>query len=164
MNWRSKPCWEYPGSRSKRGDGYGYISRLIVRAFHMPEDCGLAHRFAWTLTYGPIPKGKQVLHHCDNMPCIEPLHLFLGTRSDNMRDMVVKGRWRSGERAQRSAKAKAAWRRLEVRAKYDAINNHPDERARRSTRSKALWSRPEYRARHKAGMAAARKSKSPAPQ
>jgi hypothetical protein len=51
-----------------------------------------AHRVAWTLTYGPIPKNLCVLHHCDNKPCCNPAHLFLGTKVDNARDMIVKGR------------------------------------------------------------------------
>lgn len=50
------------------------------------------HRISWQIEHGPIPKGIDVLHHCDNRACTRPDHLFLGTDSENMRDMVSKGR------------------------------------------------------------------------
>jgi hypothetical protein len=55
----------------------------------------LAHRFAWTQENGPIPDGLHVLHKCDNRKCIKVEHLFLGTRFDNMKDMIAKGRHRT---------------------------------------------------------------------
>jgi hypothetical protein len=51
-----------------------------------------AHRVAWILLYGPIPKGLHVCHHCDTPSCCEPTHLFLGTHTENMKDAVLKGR------------------------------------------------------------------------
>lgn len=51
-----------------------------------------AHRAAWIEAYGDIPEGMHVCHRCDVRACVRLDHLFLGTRSDNMRDMFAKGR------------------------------------------------------------------------
>ncbi len=75
-------CWLWRGATSRRGYGnFGVNGRSTVTS-----------RYAWELTRGPIPKGLCVLHHCDNPPCCNPAHLFLGTRGDNARDMLSKGR------------------------------------------------------------------------
>jgi hypothetical protein len=71
--------------------GYGTI-RLSRR------DVG-AHRVAWTLTNGPIPAGLVVCHRCDNPPCCNPEHMFIGTQRDNLADMFAKGRWRGFTKA-----------------------------------------------------------------
>ncbi len=73
----------------------GYISRLGYGMFMGKH----AHRIAWELTKGPISPNLDVCHHCDNPPCVNPSHLFLGTASDNLKDSVRKGRLNhSGER------------------------------------------------------------------
>jgi hypothetical protein len=79
---RSSGCWRWTGARSK--DGYGQIG--------IGNKILYTHRVAWELTHGSIPQGMWVLHHCDNKKCINPDHLFLGTRLDNIRDMLAKGR------------------------------------------------------------------------
>jgi DNA-binding CsgD family transcriptional regulator len=75
-------CWEWRGHRDR--GGYG--------SFSIDGKERIAHRVAWRETRGYIPDGLHVCHHCDNRGCVRPSHLFLGTRSDNMRDMVQKGR------------------------------------------------------------------------
>lgn len=86
-------CWEWRGS--KDSDGYGHLENWDLRR---PEK---AHRVSWRIHFGEIPEGIKVLHKCDNPPCVNPDHLFLGTTKDNSRDMVSKKRWRGFGKEQR---------------------------------------------------------------
>ena len=80
-------CWIWKAGRMHRPDGttaYGRVKHgYLWRA---------AHRMVWELANGRIPAGMCVLHRCDNPPCVNPDHLFLGTMQDNSDDMVQKGR------------------------------------------------------------------------
>lgn len=81
-------CWVWKGTRNKRGgSGYGTmgLGRKVQRR-------GYAHHVSWAIHYGAVPPGKWVLHKCDNPPCVNPRHLFLGDRRANVEDMVRKGR------------------------------------------------------------------------
>jgi hypothetical protein len=75
------PCWIWT-SATNWGYGLITVNRRTRRAHHI----------AWELTSGPIPSGLWVLHKCDNRPCVRPDHLFVGTRRNNIDDMVNKGR------------------------------------------------------------------------
>lgn len=83
-------CWEW--TATKLPGGYGNFSSAITSHKEVR-----AHRFSYELAYGPIPKGLNVLHRCDNPACVNPDHLFLGTHKDNADDMVSKGRNAKGE-------------------------------------------------------------------
>lgn len=81
---RATSCWIWTGPRFK--SGYGRASQGSKKR--------RAHRVAYEIFVGTIPDGMHVLHKCDNPPCVNPEHLFLGTHIDNMRDMEAKGRAR----------------------------------------------------------------------
>lgn len=77
-------CWEFQGCLMP--SGYSKIGK--------GHKTYLGHRLAWIESNGEIPEGLCVLHRCDNRKCINPAHLFLGTKQDNTDDMIRKGRER----------------------------------------------------------------------
>lgn len=80
-------CWEWTASRLPQGYGCFAISAEGSRKTWR------AHRVAYILSTGqPIPDGMCVCHSCDNPPCCNPAHLWLGTTGENTRDMASKGR------------------------------------------------------------------------
>jgi len=85
-------CWEWQGARIPKG--YGYMSVSAVKG--VPKHV-YVHRLAWEVTNGPIPPDKHVCHRCDNPPCINPDHLWLGTNVENRHDSIAKRRWARGE-------------------------------------------------------------------
>ncbi len=82
-------CWGWKGSTF--GFGYGRLSLAAIEYGGKMRPVG-AHRFSWEHHNGPIPKGLFVLHTCDNPPCCNPRHLWLGTIQDNNLDCIKKGR------------------------------------------------------------------------
>lgn len=101
----SESCWKWRGSLAP--NGYGQFFRAVGSR--------QAHRISWEYEHGEIPEGLHVCHTCDNRRCVRPSHLFLGTRSDNMKDMVIKNRHntRPGCAAM-----------LKVRRVHHGVNNH----------------------------------------
>lgn len=87
-------CWEYPGAFIDKNGRHFYPT------IHIPFTklaCSV-HRVSYTVLVTDIPKGKWVLHKCDNTRCVNPDHLYIGTYRDNTRDMVLRGRGNGGPR------------------------------------------------------------------
>lgn len=84
---REGDCFVYAGSRTECGYGQiGYQGRVVK-----------THRLAYALLVGAVPDGAHVLHRCDNPPCCNPAHLFLGDNVINIQDRAQKGRsWGGG--------------------------------------------------------------------
>ncbi len=113
-------CWGWSGTKT---EGYGMIQS---------EKSGrmvLAHRVSYELAFGPISNDICVLHTCDNPPCCNPSHLWLGTRGDNNRDKAAKGRAKSGRQyGETNPAAKLTWDKVEI---IRVSKDHPAELAKR---------------------------------
>ena len=83
----TETCWNWKWSCGPKGYGtLGHRGKTMR-----------AHRVAYELVNGEIPKGKSVLHSCDNPKCVNPDHLWIGTQQDNMIDRIKKGHFRLGK-------------------------------------------------------------------
>lgn len=102
-------CWPWTAGRTEHGYG----------VFWDGERFWKAQRYAWALTHGD-PGPLHVLHRCDNPPCVNWAHLFLGSHRDNMRDMIAKGRDRKTPlRAAANGHALLTWQDVdEIRRRF----------------------------------------------
>jgi hypothetical protein len=86
MTGDATACWNWPGATNPQGYG-------CLRIEGRPTS---AHRWAYTLLTGEtIPSHLVACHRCDNPGCVNPAHIFVGTKRDNTQDMLVKGRGRN---------------------------------------------------------------------
>jgi HNH endonuclease len=83
-------CWPWKACARKKSEGYG---AFWLNGRHQP-----ASRVAWLLTCGLVSSEDEVCHRCDNPPCCNPKHLFIGSRQDNNADKVSKRRHAFGAR------------------------------------------------------------------
>lgn len=79
---KTDTCWLWTGHTGKRRYGYIFKDGKYLRS----------NRVSYEMHFMPIPEGMVVCHTCDEPRCVNPEHLFLGSHTDNMRDMVRKGR------------------------------------------------------------------------
>lgn len=114
-------CWVWMGKPSVRG--YGRIGVNYQRLD--------VHRYSYELNIGPLPDGMCVLHKCDNPMCVNPDHLFAGTRTENMEDKVAKGRQTRGEGYSRAKLTDEAVRYIRANyVMYSKVRTNAKELAR----------------------------------
>jgi hypothetical protein len=80
--WYGYPCILWPGPFD--GDGYAVV-KINYKRFRVSRVFG-------EIKFGPLKSEQLICHHCDVPQCVQPMHFFVGSRSDNNKDMVAKGR------------------------------------------------------------------------
>lgn len=80
-------CWNWKGGVNTQGYGKMRLSDKIFSS----------HRLSYIIHNGKIPKGKHILHHCDNPICVNPKHLYTGTHQQNMKDRTKRNNYNKGQ-------------------------------------------------------------------
>lgn len=109
-------CWEYKVHR--HSNGYG----VVHTGGRFRSKVTMVHRIIFSHYFGEIPKDKIVCHKCDNRPCCNPEHLYLGTYKDNYKDMLERNRFNNnlfGIFGEKSVGAKFS------KETVDKIKQHP---------------------------------------
>lgn len=121
-------CWIWRGTIA--GNGYGAIQNQGDRKQLS------AHRLSWKIHYGEIPEKLLVCHKCDNILCVNPSHLFLGTNADNSADMVKKGRQAKGDKSGLRLHPERA-----ARGEKSGMHTHPESRliGEKHWKAKLTW-------------------------
>ncbi len=107
-------CWLWTASTAGRGYGQLRVPGTRRNVY--------AHRFSYELFKGPIPRGMQLLHSCDNPGCVNPEHLSIGTCKDNLQDMKSKGRHLRGERNARAVLAPGQVEAIKVLLNHSGLS------------------------------------------
>ncbi len=101
---KTGPCWNWTATKNNWGYGQFYEESAHI----------LAHKWAYKTFIGPIPKGSVIRHSCDNPSCVNPQHLSLGTRQDNVDDAVKRGRLAKGDKRLNEEKKKMLIKMLKL--------------------------------------------------
>jgi len=108
-------CWNW--EKGVTAGGYGQM------AYHNKKYS--AHRLAWTLHHGKdIPDGKVIRHTCDNPRCVNPHHLLIGTQSDNVKDMIERGRLVVRSRPKGEENPNSIVKEIHVKDIYEMNGSH----------------------------------------
>ena len=129
---KNEKCWLWIAS--KREKGYGAFVWIDVHGKYVQ---GRAHRFSYELHIGEIPENQCVLHRCDNPPCVNPDHLFLGSRRDNNADMCKKQRHRHG--TSKTPKELCFYKRGDNHHAYKFSDEIKKTNAKRQTTGGFFW-------------------------
>ena len=129
-------CWLWIGAKQnpRRSQPVGYGVMVVCPR---PRYAMLAHRLSWVFHHGLIPEGLGVLHKCDNPPCVNPDHHFLGDQKDNMEDCVTKGRKEYGENHSRATLTES--KVLEIRRLADSGVGLPEIASRFNSPHPTIW-------------------------
>ena len=113
-------CWEWQGTICSNGYGSTHLFKHWTR---------WAHRVSYLLSKGDIPPGKEILHSCDNRRCINPEHLSVGTRKQNMLEASKRGKLTHWDRPRGELNASSVYTEALIREAYLRVKSgQPQER------------------------------------